>query len=157
MTSLPVEKSHTCNVINAQQHSLPSLVISLSSGHSAHPGYPHLSPRCSSSPITPCISSYQSLPSAAYSPHSSQKGLSAYKNLTMLLVSETNSLVQPSWKTDWRYLFKLNIDLCYDSYDPTMVFPGGRVVKNMPANARDVGSIYESGRSPGEGNGNPLQ
>ena len=34
------------------------------------------------------------------------------------------------------------------------------VVKNLPANARDVtdtGSIPESGRSPGEGNGNPLQ
>ena len=34
------------------------------------------------------------------------------------------------------------------------------VVKNPPANAgavRDVSSIPESGRSPGEGNGNPLQ
>ena len=34
------------------------------------------------------------------------------------------------------------------------------VVKNSPAhavNARDVGSIPGSGRSPGEGNGNPLQ
>ena len=39
-------------------------------------------------------------------------------------------------------------------------FSGGSVVKNLPANARDtkdVGSIPESGRSPGEGNGNPLQ
>ena len=34
------------------------------------------------------------------------------------------------------------------------------MVKNMPANegdASDVGCILESGRSPGEGNGNPLQ
>ena len=35
------------------------------------------------------------------------------------------------------------------------------VVKNPPANAgdrhRDVGSVPGSGRSPGEGNGNPLQ
>ena len=31
------------------------------------------------------------------------------------------------------------------------------MVKNPPANAGDVGSIPESGRSPGEGNGNPLQ
>ena len=34
------------------------------------------------------------------------------------------------------------------------------VVKNTPANARDIkdtGSIPGSGRSPGEGNGNPLQ
>ena len=38
-----------------------------------------------------------------------------------------------------------------------MDFPGGSVVKNLPANTREVGSIHESGRSPGEGNGNPLQ
>ena len=31
------------------------------------------------------------------------------------------------------------------------------VVKNPPANAGDSGLIPESGRSPGEGNGNPLQ
>ena len=31
------------------------------------------------------------------------------------------------------------------------------MVKNLPANARDLGSIFGSGRSPGEGNGNPLQ
>ena len=36
-------------------------------------------------------------------------------------------------------------------------FPGGSVVKNLPANAGDAGSIPGSGRSPGEGNGNPLQ
>ena len=41
-----------------------------------------------------------------------------------------------------------------------MGFPDGSVVKNLPANARearDMGLIPESGRSPGEGNGNPLQ
>ena len=31
------------------------------------------------------------------------------------------------------------------------------VVKDLPAKARDLGLIPESGRSPGEGNGNPLQ
>ena len=34
------------------------------------------------------------------------------------------------------------------------------MVKNLPANAgdvRDVGSVPRSGRSPGGGNGNPLQ
>ena len=36
-------------------------------------------------------------------------------------------------------------------------FPGGSVVKNLPANAGDSGSVPGSGRSPGEGNGNPLQ
>ena len=38
-----------------------------------------------------------------------------------------------------------------------MGFPDGSVVKNLPANAEDVGLIPGSGRSPGEGNGNPLQ
>ena len=33
---------------------------------------------------------------------------------------------------------------------------GGSVVKNLPAKARDVGSTPGLGRSPGEGNGNPL-
>ena len=35
-------------------------------------------------------------------------------------------------------------------------FPGGLVVKNLPANAGDAGLIPASGRSPGVGNGNPL-
>ena len=36
-------------------------------------------------------------------------------------------------------------------------FPGGSVVKNLPANAGDTGSVLGSGRSPGEGNSNPFQ
>jgi len=40
---------------------------------------------------------------------------------------------------------------------PDLGFPGGSVVKNPPANAGDVGLISGSGRSPGEGNGNPFQ
>jgi len=38
-------------------------------------------------------------------------------------------------------------------------FPGGSVVKNLPASAGDTGdvsSIPASGRCPEEGNGNPL-
>ena len=41
-----------------------------------------------------------------------------------------------------------------------MGFPGGSVVKNLPANAGDsgdTGSIPGLGRSPGVGNSNPLQ
>ena len=38
-----------------------------------------------------------------------------------------------------------------------MALPGGSVVKNLAANAGDAVSVSESGRSPGEGNGNPLQ
>ena len=43
---------------------------------------------------------------------------------------------------------------------PKWGFPGGSVVKNLPANigdTGDTGSIPETGRSPGAGNGNPLQ
>ena len=38
-----------------------------------------------------------------------------------------------------------------------MGFPGGSVVKKVPANAGDMGSIPGLGRSPEEGNGNPIQ
>ena len=38
-----------------------------------------------------------------------------------------------------------------------MGFPGGSAVKNPPAKTGDVGLIPVSARSPGEGNGNPLQ
>ena len=41
-----------------------------------------------------------------------------------------------------------------------MAFPGGMVVKNLPAkvgDARDAGSIPELERSPGKGNDTPLQ
>ena len=45
-------------------------------------------------------------------------------------------------------------------YSPKWMFrklSGGSVVKNLPANAGDTGSVPELGRSTGERNGNPLQ
>ena len=42
----------------------------------------------------------------------------------------------------------------------TRGFPGGSLVKNLPADAGDAGNeglIPGSGRSPGGGHGNPLQ
>ena len=46
----------------------------------------------------------------------------------------------------------------YESSSPKNAgFPGGSVAKNPPTNAGDAGSIPVSGRSPGEGNGNPLK
>ena len=54
---------------------------------------------------------------------------------------------------------KIFLPHAYDSYN-TLGFPGGSVVKNLPANSadvRDAGSIPGSERSPGEGNGNPLR
>ena len=38
-----------------------------------------------------------------------------------------------------------------------MGFPGGSEVKVSAYSVGDLGSIPRSGRSPGEGNGNPLQ
>ena len=37
-----------------------------------------------------------------------------------------------------------------------LVFPGGPVIKNLPATAGNPGSIFGLGRSPGEGNGNQF-
>ena len=38
-----------------------------------------------------------------------------------------------------------------------MGFPGGSVAKNPPDNAEDMDSVPGLERSPGGGNGNPLQ
>ena len=51
----------------------------------------------------------------------------------------------------------LNLMLCISHHRG---FSGGSVVKNLPTNVGDTGdagSIPMSGRSPGGGNGNPLQ
>ena len=40
---------------------------------------------------------------------------------------------------------------------PMRCFPGGSEVKASACNVGDLGSIPGLGRSPGEGNGNPLQ
>ena len=45
----------------------------------------------------------------------------------------------------------------YNTLKISKGFPGGSVVKNLPANEGDVGSIPELERSSGEGNGNLLQ
>ena len=45
----------------------------------------------------------------------------------------------------------------FNEYSFLKVFLGGSEVKASACNAGDPGSIPGSGRSPGEGNGNPLQ
>ena len=45
----------------------------------------------------------------------------------------------------------------YYNFIVTLGFPGGLEVKASASNAGDLGSIPGTGRSPGEGNGNPLQ
>ena len=68
-------------------------------------------------------------------------------------------MIQPLWRTVWRFLKKLKIELPYDPAIPLLGIypektviqkeswglPGGAVVENMPANAGDTGS------SPGLG------
>ena len=51
----------------------------------------------------------------------------------------------------------VGIYMFLNAYMGLLGFPGGSVVQNQPANAGDVGSIPGSRRSPGGGNGNPLQ
>ena len=41
-------------------------------------------------------------------------------------------------------------------YYTSLGFPGGSAVKNPPASAGDIGVIPGLERSPGKGNGNPL-
>ena len=47
----------------------------------------------------------------------------------------------------------LRVTMCYTG----IAFSGGSEVKASACNAGDLGSIPGLGRSPGEGNGNPLQ
>ena len=49
------------------------------------------------------------------------------------------------------------VPLCSSPSPRTQPGRGGSVIKNTPPNAGDRGSIPGSRRSPGEGNGNPLQ
>ena len=49
------------------------------------------------------------------------------------------------------------IFLLWDFLLVAVGFPSGSAVKNTPASAGHVGLIPGLGRSPGEGNGNPLQ
>ena len=59
-------------------------------------------------------------------------------------------------KTEWFFL-GMTIYLYSNSQQPFQGFPGGSEVKAFACNAGDLGLIPGSGRSPGEGNGNPLQ
>ena len=61
--------------------------------------------------------------------------------------------------TDSRIFFFLMFNCLKDvqlSYLNISSFPGGSDGKVSAYNAGDLGSIPGSGRSPGEGNGNPL-
>ena len=49
------------------------------------------------------------------------------------------------------------LGIAFDHLNNVCVFPGGSDNKESACNAGDPGSIPGSRRSPGEGNGNPLQ
>ena len=53
-------------------------------------------------------------------------------------------------------VFQNTLLLCLSVYN-LEGYPGGCVIKNLPANAGVAGLIPHSGRSPELGNGNPLQ
>ena len=58
------------------------------------------------------------------------------------------------------YSHQMNVEFIYVKsilYSENRGFPNGSVVKNPPANIGDTDSMPGLGRSPGEGNGNPLQ
>ena len=54
-------------------------------------------------------------------------------HFTMIFPS---TLLRYEWKNNWTYL-RLTV-WCFDTCIPCMGFPGGAVVKNLPANARHV-------------------
>ena len=91
---------------------------------------------------------------------SSQAPFSLLKNSNYLLLHELYFLSI--------YLFVLSSTIsslrqihCYpyivDEDRTSLGFPGSAVVQNPPAKAGDLGLIPGLGRSPGSGNGNPLQ
>ena len=70
--------------------------------------------------------------------------------------SRGNSMIGTSRKSQWLTKTKIY----FLTYVGCWGFPHGSVVENPPANAGDTGdagSIPGLGRSPGVGNGNPLQ
>ena len=74
---------------------------------------------------------------------------------TLLVYS--SGLLQQEANAYMMLIYLYNKYLFCNSMLLTIGFPGGSVVQNPPANTGNVDSIPGSGRSPGEGNGNPLQ
>ena len=62
-----------------------------------------------------------------------------------------------SYQPAWTAIVSLAPPVLMGNPSPPLDFPRGSVLKNPPANAGDTGLIPGSRRSPGEGNGNPLQ
>ena len=74
-------------------------------------------------------------------------------------IGKTRDLFKKIRATKGTFHAKKVIQVPWRSYRTfyEIYFPGGSEVKASASNAEDPGSIPGSGRSPGEGNGNPLQ
>ena len=75
-----------------------------------------------------------------------------------VLQSMGSQRVRHDWVTElnytWNYIYTC---VATRIQFQNTAFPGDSVVKNLPINAGDLGTIPGSGRSPGGGHGNPLQ
>ena len=82
----------------------------------------------------------------------------AYKNWYIISDFLDTFFIQISILSIWFHIYKgRSRPLFLMAIYFLLVFPGGSVVKNLLANAGDMGSIPGLGRSSTEGNGNPLQ
>ena len=77
-------------------------------------------------------------------------------------------MVQPLWKTEWRFLRELKIKLLYEPAIPRLDiypkktktltgFPGASAGEESACGVGDLGWIPGLGRFPREGKGYPLQ
>ena len=84
-------------------------------------------------------------------------GFSRQEHWSGLPFPSPGNLPDPGIKPVFPLFCELNLLLFgynYKLYEASLV---AQMVKNLPANAGDAGLIPGLGRSPGEGNGNPLQ
>ena len=83
-------------------------------------------------------------------------------------IGSKKNLENTSWLSDWQQsilsilYYSIWLKMCFllflfSVYNQCKGFFGGSVVKKPPVNAADKVLISGSGRSPGEGNGNPLE
>ena len=73
----------------------------------------------------------------------------------LVITLQSNIFIFPS--TSDSQSVRITLKSFLEGTIPGLGFPGSSVVKNLPANAGDTGSIPGSERPPGVGNGNPLQ
>ena len=83
--------------------------------------------------------------------------LRSYWNLMFIITVTSSDTEHGLYSLTPFFFFFWPIDVLCVEYWHCTGFPGGSVVKNPPVSAGDPSLISELGRSPGEGNGNPLQ